>query len=108
MVPLVVYAIRSPFGDQLGNTASTFPICRSLPDARSTTHNELSPSVFCGSRSAFSVVNAMFSPSGDHVGLNPDASGDGPLLPVRPMTKMPPPSRLDRKAMRSPSGENAG
>src|SRR5258706_6931492 len=54
------------------------------------------------------VEKASSVPSGDQDGLNPTRVTRLTASPVRPITKMPPPSLLDRNAMRSPSGENAG
>jgi hypothetical protein len=53
--------------------------------------------------STFSVTNAIAVPSADQVGLKPMRVIRRTISPVRPMTKRPPPSQLDRNAMRSPS-----
>ena len=42
-------------------------------------------------------MKAISLPSGDHVGLNPLRVSRLTASPVRPMTKIPPPSRLDLK-----------
>ena len=46
--------------------------------------------------------------SGDQSGRYPRSVIRRTDSPVAPMTKMPPPSRSERKAMCSPSGEKAG
>jgi hypothetical protein len=43
----------------------------------------------------FSVVKASWVPSGDHDGLNPTFVTRLTASPVRPITKIPPPPRLE-------------
>ncbi len=54
------------------------------------------------------VEYAIRVPSGDQAGLRPKSVSRRTEPPIEPMTKIPPPSRPERNAMRCPSGENAG
>src|SRR6266496_5512231 len=54
------------------------------------------------------AATAISRPSGDQVGLKPKSVKRRTDSPVEPIRKMPPPSRSERKAIRSPSGEKTG
>jgi hypothetical protein len=54
------------------------------------------------------VAKAISRPSGDQAGFHPRSAIRRTNSPVMPMTKRPPESREERKAIVLPSGENAG
>ena len=101
----VQYAIRWPCGDQLGWIPLTSDNRRRSPDASVTAQRSLGPTwkTFGGE-----VANTSWVPSGDQAGVYPLSVMRRTDSPVRPITKIPPPWRSDRNAIRSPSGENAG
>ena len=109
LVPSRVWkTMRWPWGDQRGMTPSPEPSRRASPPSTGTTHSSLTPSQFSGMRPTRSVAYASIVPSGDQEGLKPSRVTLLTASPVRPITKMPPPSRLDLNAILCPSGENAG
>ena len=103
----LVNAMRRLCGDQLGITASARE-ARAFRSRRPPSTARSARDEFCGFNSTFSIVKARRVPSGDQAGLKPRGETLLMASPVRPITNSPPPSRLDRNAMRLPSGENAG
>src|SRR5262245_16657318 len=101
------YAMRWPCGDQFGWTALSSVTSRVAPVASSTAHTALYDIRLVGA-STTSVANATDAESGDHVGLKPTSVTRRTDSPVAPITKLPPPSRVDRNAIRFPSGDSAG
>src|SRR5439155_6691894 len=55
-----------------------------------------------------SVASTRYFWSGDHAGEWPKSETRRTEPPSAPISKMPPPLRSDRKAMRPPSGEKIG
>src|SRR4030095_8681810 len=90
-----------------GCTASPFVSSRRCPVSMLVTHNALFDQRMVG-LSTGSSAHTMNLPSGDQDGEYPDVEMRRTDSPVAPITNMPPPSRPERNAMRSPSAENAG
>src|SRR2546426_1554819 len=63
------YAMRWPWGDQLGRLASVASMRRSFPDCTFATHSSPRLSEFWGLNSTFSVTSASSVPSGFQEGL---------------------------------------
>src|SRR6267142_5055678 len=99
--------MRLPCGDQLGCTASSLPTSLVLRVVTSTSQSWLTV-LRCEGPATPSVAKAIFVPSGDQQGLKPAPVKRRTAPPVVPMTKTPPPSRSERKAIWEPSGEKAG
>ena len=101
--------MRAPLGDQAGcNARPVTASARLWPDATVTSLNPVAvPLRSVGVVNVFGAIT-ISRPSGDQHGEYPALVKRVTDSPVADIRKMPPPSRSDRKAIRSPSGENAG
>ena len=102
-------AIRAPPGDQLGCSALMVVASgRICPELTLTTDSP----VALLKRAVGSVnvpgATTISAPSGDQLGEYPKPVRRVTDSPEALIRNTPPPSRSDRNAMRSPSGENAG
>ncbi len=102
------YAMRVPCGDTRGWTASPRTNRRGSPPSTDTVQSSLKTKRRSGPCGPSPLAYTIDLPSGNHAGWKPPWVRRLTDSPVRPIRKMPPPSRVDRKAMVSPSGENAG
>src|SRR6266516_3745173 len=96
---LLKNAMRSPCGDQEGVSAPSFNTRCFRPVATSIRQSSPLPANAYGLLVIGSVETAKSFPSGYQAGLNPKSLTRLTVSPVAPITKMPPPSRSERKAI---------
>ena len=98
------YTIRRPEGDHRPPTASASATLRRAPSERLTIHSVLWVCRLIGSMTG-SPATTRALPSGDQRGSYPASVMRRTYSPVASITKMPPPARSERNAIRAPSGK---